>query len=191
MIELLCYPKKLYPDLENVKWPTKHIRDNIYSIGMVASDEKWVDKHFTSGDGKTNKVKKHNEVEIVDSTGNPIGEFDAIDIDLKTFVEDKSAKGLNTINPRTGKPYTTPIKWAEKQLYEKTVVRIKNLKEASRTRATKGNSAPSLDEIKNFKKLIFKIEESGNEALEQAVKTQLNKLRVEFPNWEFDVKFGN
>ncbi len=41
--------EKVYPKLGNVKWPTKHIRDNVYSIGMVASPEKWVDKHFTSG----------------------------------------------------------------------------------------------------------------------------------------------
>lgn len=83
------------------------------------------------------------------------------------------------------------MKWAEKQLYEKTRVRIKNLKEAAKTRATRGNSAPSLEEIKDFKKLIFRIEEVGNKALEQAVESQLNKLRREFPDWEFSVKFGN
>ena len=58
LLSTLNTSEKIYPKLGNVKWPTKHIQDNIYSIGMVASDEKWVDKHFTSGDGERREEMK-------------------------------------------------------------------------------------------------------------------------------------
>jgi len=51
--------EKLYPDLGNVKWPKKKIKDDIYYIGMKASDEKWVDKHFSSGDEEG--LEKHTK----------------------------------------------------------------------------------------------------------------------------------
>lgn len=52
--------EKAYPKLGNVKWPAKRIRDNVYSLGMVASPEKIVDKHFTSGA----KGKGKEEIEL-------------------------------------------------------------------------------------------------------------------------------
>lgn len=55
LVTTLNLTEKVYPKLGDVKWPVKHIRKNIYSIGMVASPEKSVDGHFTSGKDGENK----------------------------------------------------------------------------------------------------------------------------------------
>jgi len=135
--------------------------------------------------------KDFEEVEILDEQKKPIGEFDGIDTEAKAFIEDKSARGLDTINPRTGKPYQTPQDWASKQIYDKTVTRIENLETASSTRPKIGDSAPSIDEIRDYKKLEFRIEESSNEALKDAVQDQIERLSKKYPDWEFNVEYGN
>lgn len=140
----------------------------------------------------SNLVKsEYKEVEIVDKMGKPIGEFDKIEKGL--FVEDKSAKGLSTLHPKTGKPLQTAGQWAEKQIYEKSVVRIENLQnKAVATRATKSGSqvVPSLDEIKTIRKLQFRIEGDSPE-LRNAVEEQIKKLSQKYPNWEFSAEFGD
>ncbi len=83
--------------------------------------------------------------------------------------------------------------WAEKQIYEKSVVRIENLQnKAAATRATKGGSqvVPSLDEIKTIRKLQFRIEGDSPE-LRNAVEEKIKKLSQKYPKWEFTAKFGD
>lgn len=128
-------------------------------------------------------------VEIVDSTGNPIGEFDHIEGD--TFVEDKSARGLDTINPKTGAPYQTADQWAQRQIFDKTSTRIDNLSQAVDTRATVGGTpeVPSLSEIQGLSKLEFRIE-SPTQAVQDAVAAQIQALQLKYPGWTFTSKFG-
>lgn len=131
-----------------------------------------------------------NEVEILDKQGIPVGEFDKIEKEL--FVEEKSAKGLNTLHPRTGKPIQTPEQWATKQIYEKTVARIENLQNvAVSTRATqKGSqSIPSLNEIKSIRNLEFRIEGDTPE-LKNAVEKAVKDLSQKYPDWKFSATFG-
>ncbi|MBO0940098.1 hypothetical protein J2I47_26380, partial [Fibrella sp. HMF5335] len=131
------------------------------------------------------------EVEIIDATGKPIGEFDGIDMKSGTFIEDKSATGIGTINPRTGKPFQTAEQWAAKQVYTKSVNRIENLKKAAATRATKSGSSsiPSLGEIKDFKNLHFVID-SKDSSIASAVADQLANLKKQYPDWNFTAEFG-
>jgi len=140
----------------------------------------------------SNIVKsEYKEVEIVDKMGNPVGEFDKIEKGL--LIEDKSAKGLSTLHPKTGKPLQTAEQWAEKQIYEKSIVRIENLQnKAASTRATKSGSqvVPSLNEIKTIRKLQFRIEGDSPE-LKNAVEEQIKKLSQKYPDWEFSAKFGD
>ncbi|GEM_PF-4304831 len=134
----------------------------------------------------------YREVEIVDAGGNPLGEFDGIDTDRKAFIEDKSALGLNNINPNTGQPYQTPAQWSKKQIHDKTVVRIENLNNnAAQTRSTSGGSStvPDLNEIKDFKTLHFRIN-SDDPALISSVQQELANLKMEYPDWDFTVQFG-
>jgi hypothetical protein len=129
-------------------------------------------------------------VEIVDSKGNPLGEFDGVTKDR--FIEDKSAKGLETLNPKTGKPVQTADQWAQKQIYDKTKVRIDNLtNKATATRPTKGGSptVPTLSELRGIRKLEFRIESSVPE-VRAAVEKQLGTLRAEHPDWSFSVIYG-
>ncbi len=78
------------------------------------------------------------EVEIVNKKGESIGEFDEIDLKKKILYEDKSAKGLDKVNPKTGLPAQTPQEFTDKQLLKKTRNRINELENnAFTTRATK------------------------------------------------------
>jgi hypothetical protein len=134
--------------------------------------------------------KEFKNVEILDKSGKPLGEFDRIRGDV--LIEEKSAKGLNTIPPGKSAPMQTPEQWAERQIYKKTKTRIQNLNVATGTRdATQKNvMVPTLDEIKQLRKLEFHID-AGGDALRLAVADEIAKLRKEFPDWTFDAKFGS
>ncbi len=138
---------------------------------------------------RQNMVTK--EVEIIDSRGSPLGEFDEIDLKKKIFYEDKSAQGLNTLNPRTGMPVQTPEQFADKQIYTKTKNRINNLFEATGTREAKRNSlnVPNIEELKEIKEFRFRLD-GDTPALRSAVENSLNKLRLEFPDYMFSAEFG-
>lgn len=135
--------------------------------------------------------KTYNEVEIVDHQGNPIGEFDEIDLEKGIFYEDKTAKGLDRVNPRTGQPAQTPQQFADKQILGKTRTRIQNLAQAASTRPTAHGSAevPNLQEIKSIRNFTFRLDGDTPE-LRSAVENSLNKLRTEYPDYTFNVLFG-
>jgi len=128
-------------------------------------------------------------VEIVDAKNAPVGEFDKITGGI--FIEEKSAKGINTPHPLTGKPVQTPEQWAERQVFDKTVVRIEKLKTASATRPTKGGSptVPPLGEIQNMRELHFHIEAATPE-IQAAVLVHLQNLTAKYPDWKFAAMFG-
>jgi len=108
------------------------------------------------------------------------------------FFEDKSAKGLNRLNPRTGLPAQTPQQFADKQIFQKTRTRIENLNNgAAATRATKQGTqtVPNLDQISGINKFVFRFDANTPE-LRSATNVSLEKLRVEFPNYKFDATFG-
>ena len=132
---------------------------------------------------------EYKGVELVDSKGKALGEIDRIE--GKLFVEDKSAHGLSTKNPRTGLPYQTPEAWAKKQIFGKTVTRIENLAKSANTRTTVGGSpnVPPLSELKNVRSLEFRIE-SSTPQLQKAVEVELNNLKLQYPDWTFTVKYG-
>lgn len=129
-------------------------------------------------------------VEIVDATGNPLGEFDEI-VD-GAFIEDKSAAGLSVINQATGQPYQTAQSWAVTHIYDKTAIRIANLEKASETRPKIGGSdnVPSLDEIKDIREIKFRVE-STESSVKVAVESQIKRLTQDFPEWKFSAEFGN
>ncbi|WP_409340628.1 PrsW family glutamic-type intramembrane protease [Paenibacillus sp. MBLB4367] len=145
-----------------------------------------------SDDKATTAGKKYNEVEIVDHRGNPLGEFDEIDLEKGVFYEDKTAKGLDRINPRTGQPAQTPQQFADKQILGKTRTRIQNLLEkAASTRPTSNGSpdVPDLQEITSIRDFVFRLDGDTPE-LRSAVENSLNQLRTEFPDYTFNVLFG-
>jgi hypothetical protein len=128
-------------------------------------------------------------VEIIDARGNPLGEFDEIAAGI--FIEEKLAIGLGQLHPRTGRPVQTIVQWAEKQIFQKTVVRLDNLQRAVATRPAAGGSpyVPALSEILEIRKFQFKIVSTAPE-VQNAVQTELTRLRARFPVWEFSVIFG-
>lgn len=143
-------------------------------------------------DGTTVAGKKYNEVEIVDHRGKPLGEFDEIDLENRVFYEDKTAKGLDRINPRTGQPAQTPQEFTDKQILGKTRTRIHNLMEnAASTRPTANGSpeVPKLEEIKSIRDFVFRLDGDTPE-LRAAAENSLNRLRSEFPDYTFNILFG-
>ena len=132
------------------------------------------------------------EVEIVDAKGKPVGEFDEIDLQNGIFFEDKSAKGLSRVNPRTGLPAQTPQEFADKQILLKTRNRINNLQNSAvATRATTNGTqtVPSLDQIQNVRRFEFRLDGDTPE-LRSAVGNSLERLKTEFPDFNFNATFG-
>jgi hypothetical protein len=108
------------------------------------------------------------------------------------FYEDKTAKGLDRINPRTGKPTQTPQQFTDKQILEKTRTRIRNLMEhAAATRPTVSGSSevPDLDKIKSIRDFVFRLDGDTPE-LRSAAENSLHKLREEFPDYTFTIMYG-
>ncbi|MBE4750441.1 hypothetical protein G4177_19930 [Corallococcus sp. ZKHCc1 1396] len=133
---------------------------------------------------------RYKNVEIVDARGDPLGEFDEIQPGL--FIEDKSARNLEVLHPRTGKPMQTAEQWAMKQIYEKTTVRLRNLMtRANATRPAVGGTpvVPAISELKAYRRFLFRIEE-GRPALQEAVTRQLARLTEENPGWTFSATYG-
>lgn len=130
-------------------------------------------------------------VEIVNSNGAPTGEFDGVDMRNSIFIENKSASGLNRVNPRTGKPQQTPAQWAQKQITKKSRTRINNLASATATRAANGQTyeVPGLAEIQGFRHIKFKMD-ANSPALRAAVHAEIAVLKGEFPGWTFSAEFG-
>lgn len=123
-----------------------------------------------------------------------MGELDGIDLKNGIIYEDKAVKGLNIINPKTGKPQQSVEKWANKQIYEKTKTRIGNIDDAVDTKLPGGISLSdnvdvlSLDKIKNLKKFVFRLEGDSTD-LRKAMSNVIEKLQREFPSYSFDVEY--
>jgi hypothetical protein len=125
----------------------------------------------------------------VDARGDPLGEFDEIAEGI--FIEEKLAQWFEQMHPRTGQPVQTIAQWAEKQIFQKTVVRIDNLQRAAATRPAAGGSSgvPTLPTILGIRKFQFKIMSTAPE-VQSTVQAQLTRLHARFPAWEFSVIFG-
>ncbi len=139
-------------------------------------------------------------VEIVDKKGSPLGEID--EIRAGVIRERKSAQGIGTINPKTGKPFpgSDESTWAQKQIYGKTKTRIENLKVADATRPSgrmsedpvqaAGSSVyPNIKELQTIRKLEFRID-ADTPGLRAQVEIQINRLRTEFSDWTFTATYG-
>lgn len=102
-------------------------------------------------------------VELVERTGKgkekPIGEFDGVDMNSRTFIEYKATRELHRSNPVTGQVQQTPAQWADKQIRAKSERRIQALRDAAGTRPTVHGSAevPTLSEIQSFRRIQFRI----------------------------------
>ena len=145
-----------------------------------------------SGTGET-LGKLNKEIEIVDAKGKCLGEFDEIDLENKIFYEDKTAKGLDIVNPKTGKPTQTAQQFADKQIYTKTKNRINNLANSTGVREAKTNiidNVPDITELQNIKKFVFRLDGDSQELI-NAVENSINKLKTEFPDYSFEATFGN
>jgi hypothetical protein len=125
----------------------------------------------------------------VDARGHPLGEFDEMAEGI--FIEEKLALGFGQVHPRTGQPVQTMAQWAEKQIFQKTVVRLDNLQRAAATRPAAGGSSsvPTVPTILGIRKFQFKIMSTAPE-VQSAVQAQLTCLHARFPAWEFSVIFG-
>jgi hypothetical protein len=135
-------------------------------------------------------AKSYQNVEITDARGSPLGEIDEIVGD--TIIEDKSAKGYATINPKTGEPYSTAEAWARKHLYAKSATRIENLERATKSRKAPpgAGEVPGTTRLREFRKLHFRVEEDA-EDVRVAVERACADLRAQFPDWTFTASFGH
>jgi hypothetical protein len=131
------------------------------------------------------------EVDIVDSRGKKLGNFDAIR--GGTLVEEKGARGLGTIPPGQSRPAQTEAQWAEKHIYEATSKRIANLPVASTTTPETGRGGsqviPTVQEVQGIRKYVFKID-ADTPKLRTEVERQLGRLRGDHADWTFSATYG-
>jgi hypothetical protein len=158
--------------------------------------DKWVEENATTSYGRGPSIDYHAdylEVEIINSENGSLGEFDEIDMKNETFIENKSAKGIGTPNPRTGiAEGGDEIDWAIDKIHDKTAARINNFNNNTvATRPTKNGSqqVPSFEEIKDFKNIHFEID-ADTPQLRNAVNYEMSVLKSEFPDWNFSATFG-
>lgn len=139
-------------------------------------------------------------IDIFDKQGKKIGNID--EVRAGVIIENKTAEGIGTINPKTGKPFPGSDEgaWAQNQIYGKTKTRIDNLKDAAETRAevniredpaqAAGSSVrPSIKELQGVRKYEFQIK-ADTPSLRIEVEAQMNRLRKDFPDWTFTAVFG-
>lgn len=134
----------------------------------------------------------YRSVDLFDARGSKRGEFDGIDLGSRTFFENKSATGLDKVNPRTGLSHQNPAQWADNAIYGKTVERIKALLDPTTATGKKRvgqGDVPSIADLRGFRKLVFLID-GESPALRAAVHAALAKLKAEFPDWTFTAVFG-
>jgi hypothetical protein len=181
---------------KGASWAANALRGT--PLGRCIGENKlgdWLGKrgdHFKEGmKGRPREVLGafYRRVELVTKTAKnkfqSRGEFDGIDMSKKLFIEYKSARNFF-------KGDNTPEKWARDQIFTKTLKRISLLlHEVTATRAKSDGSptVPTLEEIKGFRKLQFRID-GNTAALKTAVTAQLKALRAEFPGWSFDAAYG-
>ena len=116
---------------------------------------------------------------------------------LSLFIEEarRLLLGEPTIlNPTTGLPAQTADQFADKQIYRKTRNRIRKVASlATGTRLTPNGSQaiPAIDDIMDVRTFVFRLEGNTPE-LRDAVMRSLSKLKSEFPDCHFGVRFrGN
>ena len=127
---------------------------------------------------------------ILDENGRPCGEFD--EIQPGRLVEDKSAKGLNVLNPKTGRPQQSAREWARTQIHDPITRRLDNLHTRARKTAPSPNeppNVPSLNEVRRIREYLVRVED-GSPEIRAAVNEQLAELSKHFPGWKFHAAFG-
>lgn len=141
--------------------------------------------------GRQGDSQRYNKVTLNDAKGNPLAEMDITDVENKKFVEEKSAEGIDKINPRTGNPQQSPDEWAKDQIFDHSENWITKLESADRVgyNGITQDEPPRLKDLREIKNLEFRIR-SQNPRIMGAVEEQLGLLRTRFPDWRFSVVFG-
>lgn len=159
----------------------------------MSSEEEKIIRNFSNYE--QNLSTEINNVEMINSSGVPLGEFDGLDISNKIIYEDKAVNGLLKINPNTGKPQQTAMQWAKNNIYNKTVKRIENINIANGTKMP-GNisvnsdfNIPTIKDIKSCNKFIFRLEGDSQE-LRVAMNEVINLLNSEYSQYDFEVIYN-
>jgi hypothetical protein len=138
-----------------------------------------------------NVVPDFQGVHLAGSRGEAAGEFDGINMAEKLFIEDKSAKGLDKLNPKTGLRAQTPEMWAKTHIFDKTVKRINALANAPYTYPSAGAppNVPAIEQIRGFRRLQFRVD-ADTPAVRRAVDTEIQNLKIKYPAWDFTAQYG-
>ncbi len=188
----------LAPALTWAEAATAAVKAGTLTLLARAGFKKAAEQYTNASDGSRGDPSKgakqgdvYRNVEFYDESKSPLGEFDGVDLRRGSFIEDKSARGLGTVDPKTGLPNRTAAEWARDKIFDKTVTRIENLRKAVGTRPTRGGSevVPELEKIKNIRRLEFRID-ADSPALREAVLREVQQLSAKFPDWKFSATFG-
>jgi hypothetical protein len=126
-------------------------------------------------------------------------ELDRVNTKKGLIIEDKIAKGFEKNSNRI----KAIQEWANKQIYNKTKKKIEFIKNTAEhvyyDPKSKGSSPfmPPIEQVKNIKSVEFRLQlKRGSlsselmEALQTEIDIAIEALKAEFPDWKFDVVFG-
>ncbi|MGZ5007645.1 MAG: eCIS core domain-containing protein [Methylobacter sp.] len=141
----------------------------------------------------------HRGVKVRNKTKSIDFELDRIDTKKGLIIEDKIAKGFE----RNPNPTKAAHDWAEKQIYTKTKNKIEFIQNNADhvyydPKSNGSPHLPTLDQVKAIKHFEFrlKVNQSALSAdlmsvLQTEISSYIKTLKAEFPDWSFDVVFGD
>lgn len=84
----------------------------------------------------------------------------------------------------------TEEQWAYKQIYKKGKNRIEAINQSEYSLSIVGSdSVPEIDSLKSIKSFVFRID-ADTPQLRNAVENCLEKLRVNYPDYNFSATYG-
>jgi len=142
-------------------------------------------------------------VYVYDDAGNPLAEFDYIDIESRVLIENKSGTGLEPNAIRTD---GTPLwvseqarqraieRFAQSQIYNKTKTKLDALTEGNASYTGNPNAqdaalVPDLEEFNSFNSMEIHVD-TTDPLVVAAVEAQITNLRQAYPRWNITVVFG-
>jgi hypothetical protein len=127
-------------------------------------------------------------------------ELDRVNTKETLIIEDKIAKGFE----KASSPKQAIQKWAQKQVYNKTKNKIEFIKDKAEhiyhDPESKSSSPfmPTIEQVRNIKSFEFRLQAQQSslsselmEVLRTEIDIAIEDLKGEFPDWKFDVVFGD
>ena len=163
--------------------------EKLYSQALGEGEEQTAAAELSADGIQTSMAQNEDGIyKEVNVHGKINTELDEVDLINRIIYEDKNASKLYMDNPDFPQ---TEQQWAEKQIFNRGKNRIEALqqKDLVRLSSQASNGLPSVEELRNIKNYIFRID-VDNPKLRNAVQSQLDRLADLYPDFRFSAIYG-